>query len=193
MSEAKEKPETGSQEAEDNKDVYVNQKSIAYLFGISARNFAEWNVAPVGSKGRETFYSVKQTIAYAREKWQTKKSALTSKREKLLKLQADKLELEVLEKQGSLFPREVVEIVWSEQITHFRLKVLSVPSKLCRSLSVLKDTEKIKKKLKEALQETLEELSKYNYEDYQRSHTDSLEGIKSNSKKVKRDPKTARI
>ena len=175
-------------QGEDNKDVYVNQKSIAYLFGITPRNFAEWNVAPVGTKGREAFYSVKQVIAYAKERWSTKKTPLVSRKERLLKLQAEKLELEVLERQGSLFPREVVEAVWSEQITHFRLKILSIPSRMSQGLSHLKDPNKIKKRLTEALSEALEELSKYNYADYHKSYrkaeTNPLTGTESASKKA---------
>ena len=184
-------PEKKDQKKEDDEnDVYVNQRSIAYLFGITPRNFAEWNVVPVGTKGREAFYSVKQTIAYARDKWQAKKStsSFLSKKERVLKLQADKLELEVLEKQKSLFPLELIEAVWSEQIMHFRLKILSLAPRLANQLSVMRSPDSIKKTLKKAVMEALDELSKYSVSEYRSADTDQTAVVKQTSEKTKQKP-----
>ncbi len=150
---------------------------MAYLLGIAPRNFAEWNIAPVGKHGREAFYSVKQTIAYGKIKWQSKSSELIKHKERLLKAQAERAERELAELKISLIHTEVVKAVWSNQLSYFKARLQSIAPKLSGILSGIKTKQKVEVKLTEAINEALNELSEYEPSEYKKAKDDPLYGL----------------
>ena len=162
---------------QDEKDMYVNKQDMAYLLGISVRALAEWNISPVGKSKNEVYYSIKQTIAYARQKWQQKTTNLTIQKERLLSIKAQKAEKELEEYEEQLVHTEVVKAVWSNQLSYFKSRLASIPYKLSASLVGMKTKQKIEAKLTEALNEALNELSAYDSTEYQKAKNNPLYGV----------------
>lgn len=78
---------------------------------------------------------------------------------------ADKLELEVGEKQGKLVKSEEIEKEWTSLILAFRSKLLNIPVRLARVLSETEKPQEVQEILKAAIYEALEELSNEDLEE----------------------------
>jgi phage terminase Nu1 subunit (DNA packaging protein) len=84
---------------------------------------------------------------------------LTEERARLIKAQADKIELELQEIEGDLISADTIKNIWSEYVSNVRSKLLALPSKLghlTQAAESYGDSEQI---IKEAIYECLEELS----------------------------------
>tara|TARA_Y100001938_G_C8054104_1_gene413489 strand:- start:1054 stop:1518 length:465 start_codon:yes stop_codon:yes gene_type:complete len=84
---------------------------------------------------------------------------LNEERTRLTKLQADKAELELQEKEEELVSVDIVKHIWTEYIANVRSKLLAIPTKcghLVQSAKTYGEAENI---IKKEIYETLEELS----------------------------------
>ena len=90
----------------------------------------------------------------------TESGDLNEERTRLTKAQADKAELELQEKEGSLVSSDQIKNLWSEYVANVKSKLLALPSKighLCQAAETYGEAEKI---IKDGVYEALEELSK---------------------------------
>ncbi len=109
----------------------VPRQDMAGLLGISLRTFAELEakgaVAPIhrGRGGQPSTYDVRQTIrAYLAHK------AKETPRDRLFRLQADKVELEVKARAGELLEASAVDAEWATIALAVKRSVLALPGRL---------------------------------------------------------------
>lgn len=80
-------------------------------------------------------------------------------RTRLTKLQADKAELELQEKELELISTDLIKTIWTEYIANIRSKLLALPSKLGHLTQAADSYAEAEGIIKEAIYECLEELS----------------------------------
>ncbi|MFM9889606.1 MAG: hypothetical protein ACKVOE_03030 [Rickettsiales bacterium] len=85
-------------------------------------------------------------------------------RARLLKAQADKVELEVKNLNGEVVPSEQVELLWSGLVASFRLRMLAMPVRCALRVMNLKTYAEVEGCLREHVHEALNELSRYDPE-----------------------------
>ena len=80
---------------------------------------------------------------------------------RLTKMQADKVEMDVLERAGELV--EVAEVVeeWQSQLMDMKGKLLAIPSKLATLVTDMDNTAEIQELIDTYVREALEELQEY--------------------------------
>lgn len=146
----------------------VTQKELAECLGVSSRqvrNLKTGGLFQGSMEGKK--YSLAKCVAEYIEfkiKAETGRSALISR-------EVIQAEHEEVKKQISLLKlrklrREVheaadVEAFLSDMLSHFKNRLLSIPSKMAMNVAGEKDVNKIIKVIEEGLYEALEELSDY--------------------------------
>jgi len=80
---------------------------------------------------------------------------------RLTKAQADKIELEIEEKQKYLLPASAVKDAWAKMTIAFKNKLLTLPSKLAPELEVMTDKRQIEELLTDTISDALKELSQH--------------------------------
>jgi phage terminase Nu1 subunit (DNA packaging protein) len=84
---------------------------------------------------------------------------LNEERTRLTKLQADKAELELQEKEADLISTDIVKSIWTDYVSNVRSKLLALPSKLGHLTQAAETYAEAETLIKEAVYECLEELS----------------------------------
>jgi phage terminase Nu1 subunit (DNA packaging protein) len=84
---------------------------------------------------------------------------LNEERTRLTKLQADRAELELQEKEASLIDVDKVTQEWNDYVSNVRSKLLAIPAKLGHRVQAAETYTEAEQILKEAVYECLEELS----------------------------------
>ena len=90
---------------------------------------------------------------------------LHEQRTRLLKAQADKVEMEVLTLSGGLIPADQVVLAWQQLVAAFRARCLAMTSRLAPQLAGNNDIQAIKVSITDAVYEALEELSRFELDD----------------------------
>tara|TARA_Y100000592_G_scaffold48274_1_gene76515 strand:+ start:69 stop:548 length:480 start_codon:yes stop_codon:yes gene_type:complete len=89
----------------------------------------------------------------------TNSGDLNEERTRLTKAQADRAELELLEKEADLISSDTIKTVWSDYVSNVRSKLLALPSKLGHLTQAAETYAEAEAIIKEAVYECLEELS----------------------------------
>lgn len=146
-----------------------NGEQLAKLLNLSipqCYNLANSGTIPKPDNGVWDITScAHQYIKYLQGRAGEEKRAYTIERTRLIKLQADKTELEIETLKGQLYPASVVETVWNGMVMAFRARMLSLPAKaapLCTdtSISLIEDH------LRDCIYEALTELADYDPDRY---------------------------
>lgn len=82
-----------------------------------------------------------------------------TERVRLTSAQADQKELEVQKMKNALVPVDLVINVWVNLSAQFKTKMLSIPSKLAKTLTTITDTATIDGMIRDLIYEALEEVS----------------------------------
>ncbi len=140
--------------------------TIAQLFQITERRVQQLvaeKVIPKAATGKyELAPCIQGYIKYLRERSVGKDNASSDAciaKARLLKGQADKLELEIEEIKKNVVPAEHVLNTWTGMILRCRSALLSIPSKLAYQVSTLKDPKAAEELIKASVEEALEELA----------------------------------
>ncbi len=144
--------------------------TIAKLFDLTERRvqqLAKEGVIPKSSKGKyELVPSVKGYINYLKAKSFGTNDIVSSDiaidRGRLLKMQADKLAMEMDTAKGQLLDREEVKAGWINLLTRCRARLLAIPNRLAYQLTSTTNVHEIAQILKQAIYEALEELATKN-------------------------------
>jgi len=80
-------------------------------------------------------------------------------RTRLTKLQADKAELELQEKEADLISTDIIKSIWTDYVSNVRSKLLALPSKLGHLTQAAETYAEAESLIKESIYECLEELS----------------------------------
>ncbi len=142
--------------------------TIAKLFNLTERRvqqLAKEGVIPKPEKGKYDLVScVRGYIAYLQERAFGKTMAVGDthqERARLLKLQADKTELEVDTMKGKLIPVEETEELWATLLATFRTRMMAMPTRAAHLISHLKEFYAIEHTLRDLVIDALTELARY--------------------------------
>ncbi len=142
--------------------------TIAKLFNLTERRvqqLAKEGVIPKPEKGKYDLVGcVRGYVAYLQERAFGKTMAVGDthhERARLLKLQADKTELEVETIRGKLIPAEETEELWASLLATFRARMLAMPTRAAHLVSHLKEFYAIEHTLRDLVIDALTELARY--------------------------------
>jgi phage terminase Nu1 subunit (DNA packaging protein) len=143
---------------------------VAKFTGLSDRTIRDWQAREIIPRGEDLGEIVRGIIAYYRSAEQTKKresepakTNLYLERTRLTKAQADTVELELAEKDGTLVDATEVVKVWSDYILAARAKLLGIPTKLAYELASIANPLEIEGILREVIDEALLELAREDF------------------------------
>lgn len=148
--------------------MHTNKRELANILGVTEETLTQWQKQgmPIVKAGKGRGGSVYDTVAVlawksARDQSDQPITDFETERTRKVKLEADKLALEVAEKRGDLIPAEQVESAVADMVAAFRARILSIPSKLAGPIAATIDTRETEALLTDAIHEALHELSDY--------------------------------
>ncbi|MBN2123618.1 MAG: hypothetical protein JW821_04960 [Deltaproteobacteria bacterium] len=153
---------------DDLENLTIGGKDLAAILGVTPRRIRQLTqneVFPQVARGKYVLGdAMRAYISHLQERVREASvdpNDLKKELTRLRRAQADKTELEVKEFRGELHRAEDVEDVWTEMLSNFRAKILSLPTRLAPVLQTLEDLKDLQKVLKNAVHEALQELSEY--------------------------------
>jgi phage terminase Nu1 subunit (DNA packaging protein) len=123
-------------------------------------------ILPKASRGNyELVPSIKGYIKYLRDRslgaidMEENNPNIANERARLIKMQADKLAMEINEEKGKLLDAEKATSAWDNLIARCRAVLLGVPNRLANQIVAINNAQEVAQILKKAIYEALEELS----------------------------------
>ena len=124
----------------------VNKRQLSEILGVSERSLTDWQKEglPVASyadnRGQANEYESSEVIRWMvqREIEQLNKE---KPRDRLDRLKADAIELDIKERTGELAPAALFERAWSDHILAARTEFLTMPDILATELSAMAGVE----------------------------------------------------
>ena len=152
------------QAAEQAADAEPNLTSVQVgrFCGISERTIRDWQKKKIIPKSSDMSEIVKAIVAHQKTQVKSKKSKpndLEAAKIRLTNLQADKLELEIEERRGTVVNSDEVSELWAKYIYASKNRLTGMPAKLAHELSGIDDPKGVKQVLERAVDEVLRELS----------------------------------
>ncbi len=113
----------------------VNQTELAEIMGVSDVTLWEWQkqgmpVQKRGARGEANAYDTSEAIAWRIERELAKVSGTESQKDRLARLQGDKLELDLAVQRGTLIPADEIEPTWHDRVLSAAAFMHSQPSRL---------------------------------------------------------------
>lgn len=143
--------------------------TIAKLFSITERRvhqLVQERVLPKASRGDYELVScVQGYIKYLRERSlgsvdiEENNPNIANERARLIKMQADRLAMEIDEEKGRLLDAERATRAWDNLIARCRAVLLWIPNRLANQILAINNAKEVAQLLKKAIYEALEELS----------------------------------
>ena len=155
--------------------------TLARLFNLTERRvqqMAREGIIPKPEKGKyDLIGCTRAYIKYLQERAtgrDIEPQDAYLERARLLKAQADKVELEVKSMNGEVVPSEQMELLWSGLVASFRLRMLALPVWCTPQVMNLETHAEVESCLREYVYEALNELARYDPQSH--SHLDLEEG-----------------
>jgi phage terminase Nu1 subunit (DNA packaging protein) len=116
----------------------VGQEQIAEVFGVAPKTIVEWQeqgmpIAVRGRPGVPSEYDTDACIAWYADR-EVKKVQAERPQDRLARVQADKIELELMEKRGLLLPADMIEPKLRAAMIAAREMWRNEPSRLAREV-----------------------------------------------------------
>lgn len=116
----------------------IGQEQIAAVFGVAAKTIVEWQdqgmpIAERGRPGIPSEYDSDACIAWYVQR-EVKKVQSERPQDRLARLQADKIEIELMEKRGQLLPADQVEPKLRAALIAAREMWRNEPARLAREV-----------------------------------------------------------
>lgn len=155
----------------------VNKRQLADILGLAEETLTQYQKDPTfpilhKRKGRGgSDYETSDVIAWLERRKinQTVGNAdlidLEEGKRRKMAAEAGLAELELLKEQGQVVDIALVAEEVGEQLSNFRAKMLSIPSKVAGQVYTAKDMKEIKSILDDAIYEALNEISGFNTDD----------------------------
>lgn len=110
------------------------QEQVASAFGVAPKTITEWQVlgfpvAVQGGPGTPSEYDMPACIQWLVDR-EVRKVRAESPKDRLARLQGDRLEQEMLKDSGRLIPAEEVEPMWSSAVLNAREFLVGEPPRL---------------------------------------------------------------
>ena len=120
----------------------VNKRDLSEIIGVSERTFTEWQKEPGfpfeinGGRGVGNSYDTAKVIQWMIERDIARRSA-EKPRDRLDRLKADMVEVDLAERLGQLAPAALFERAWSDHIIAAKTELLSLPLRLVGEIHAL--------------------------------------------------------
>lgn len=141
----------------------VNQRELAEILGLTAKSLSLWQrdglpVKLETENGLANQYDTAEVIAWyvARE---VAKAKGESEKDRLSRLQGDKLELELAEMRSKLIPAELIEPAWTGQVVACRQTLLAISGRLSQLVAPMNDPDSIRILIDDEIEDALLKLS----------------------------------
>lgn len=155
----------------------VNKRQLSEILGVSERSLTEWQKEglPVASyadnRGQANEYESGDVIRWMIQR-ELERLNKEKPRDRLDRLKADAIELDIKERTGELAPAALFERVWSDHILAARTEFLTMPDTLATELSAISGIEIDPDAISLHINRALEKLSNYGAEDDDDSASD---------------------
>lgn len=142
-----------------------DQSTLAQIFGITPETVRQWQAAGMPYTPREAIgggnaYDTVTVIRWRIER-ELRGAGQESQKDRLSRLQADRLELELAEKRGELVPAAEIEPAWSGMVQAARAQLLAFPARAAMQLAELHTFEQRRDLLVREIDTALQKLAEY--------------------------------
>ena len=140
------------------------QENIAALFGVAPKTITEWQVlgfpvAVQGGPGIASEYDAPPCVQWLVDR-EVRKVRVETPKDRLARLQGDRLEQEMLKDARLLIPAEEVEPLWASAVLGAREYLLGEPARLA-SLAIGMEKPALEAMLRESFEAFLARLSNW--------------------------------
>ena len=138
----------------------LNRSDTAQKLNVALTTLDYWRRkgCPHTKKGKQVFFNI-DTL----NTWLDTRSGgeldYTQERAKLIRLQAEKVTLELEQQRGKLLPLEMVILAWQGQAANARAKLLALPPKLASQVLNMESYVEVELAIKDMIYEALDELA----------------------------------
>lgn len=148
----------------------VNKRQLSEILGVSERSLTEWQKEglPVASyadnRGQANEYESSAVIKWMMQR-EVERLGKEKPRDRLDRLKADAIELDIKERTGELAPTALFERAWGDHILAARTEFLTMPDILATELSAIVGKEIDPDIIAAHINKALEKLANYGAED----------------------------
>ena len=144
------------------------QERVAELFGVAPKTIVEWQehgfpVAVKGGPGVPSEYDAPACIRWLVEREVKKVSGPESPKDRLSRVQAERIEMEMARERRQLVPADEIEPLWRSAVLSAREFLRGEPMRLAM-LMIGKDRGQVEQLLRETFDEFLSRLSNWRAE-----------------------------
>lgn len=134
----------------------VNKRELAEIVGYTERALTDFQaespalpMVTKGERGEENEYDTEEVIGWLVARAMKKAGGEESQRDRLTRLQAEDLEIDLRKKKGEIVTVEEIEPTWRERVFGAAGFIASSPSRIAQELEALPGIEAKRKWLKE--------------------------------------------
>jgi phage terminase Nu1 subunit (DNA packaging protein) len=140
----------------------VNQVELSQIMGVSKQTISAWQeqglpVAIQGVRGQSHSYDTAKVIRWYAARVSGK--AEETQKDRLSRVQADRIELEMAVSNGELIPAAEIEPVWAGLAIAVRQSMLAIPSGLAPLLAQTDGEDEMRDLLQTAIEDALSKLT----------------------------------
>ena len=164
-------------------DDEIGSAQLSKFTGVSERTLRDWMAKGIVPRGGLA-ESIRAVVAHYRNQVEEMrlspgqvKTNLNEEKTRLTKAQADKVELEISEREGLLVNAEEVKTAWASYVTACRSRLLSLPVRVALEVAPLTDPNQIQALIGLLVGEALNELASDDFVDGSRPIADDGEII----------------
>jgi phage terminase Nu1 subunit (DNA packaging protein) len=139
----------------------VDQAELAEIFGVAPKTIWEWQAEglpfePRAATGAEHLFDTAKALTWLLRREVNKAAGGETQKDRLARVQADRIELEIAEKRGQLVPFAEIEPQWGRVVDAIRTELLMLPDRTELDLDEVK-----RDVLREVVEGVLRNLSVY--------------------------------
>lgn len=142
-----------------------DQATIADICGVTPETIRQWQALGMPYVPRDAIGGGNQydsaTVLRWRIDYALRRSGMESQKDRLSRLQADRIELELAEMRGNLVPAAEIEPTWAGMVLAARAQLLALPARLAGQIGELTTYDARRALLQAEIDATLSRLSDY--------------------------------
>lgn len=148
----------------------VNKRELAEIIGVSERTFSEYQkdgsfpIVSSGGRGSENVYDTANVIQWLIER-EVLRRAGEKPKDRLDRVKADKVELDLAERLGQLAPAAVFERLWSDHVVAAKVEFNSLPIRIAEEIKAAYAVEVDPELIQARIDEACSKLEKFDVDD----------------------------
>ena len=142
----------------------VNQTELVEIVGVDDTTLWRWQkegmpIKARNLRGQSNQYDTAEIFAWVRQWAKTQAAGGETQEQRLKRVQADKIEMEIAQLRRELVPAEEIEARSSTLVLAAQKKLRALPATLAKELMTLTDEGEMRRALREAIDQALVDLS----------------------------------